>query len=441
MRTTATGVGACVLATIAASVVAGRAQLPAREDAHVAELLSPNLPTDPDYDKEIAGLSRTSRPGLLTWERIYALALVRARSGRGAFAETLDLHALAQESQRQGVTDFPRFRRDFLTGRTAGGLAYHDPGADFLGLLARLPTIDSARRNVVVHENFHRFLSERIQGESGGVSRRDLDLLSASLDRTRRRLEGEIRQYRDGLDEFKLMLGLSPRAAVILDRQSLAAFGAVFDAAESWARNPRRGLHELYLILEQLPALGEVFLDGQPILAQIETNPDRWEEVLTNAAQLAIKNRSEHEARVPANSGVELERRIRRRIRNLFDTKRAYEAEKQSYFLAIRLKDQAFERLLAPPTAVITSRSTLLEALIEQGTAVMKAQGQLAFLWTSFRRERLALYRDLGTLPYNDWQSFYADFSMGPVGALATPEVPPDPAAVNAPPPPAPPRP
>jgi hypothetical protein len=294
---------------------------------------------------------------------------------------------------------------------------------------------------VVVHENLDTFLSGRIQGASGGVNRRDLDLLLASLVPTRRRLEDEIRQYRDGLDELKFMLGLSPRAAVILDRQSLAAFGAVFDAAESWARNPHRTLHELYLILEQIPALGEVFLDGQPILAQIETNPDRWEEVLTNAAQLAIKNRSEQEARAPANSGIELERRVRRRIRNLFDTKRAYLAEKRSYDVAIRLKDQAIERLIAPPTAVITSRSTLHEALIEQGTAVMKAQGQLAFLWTSFRKERLALYCDLGTLPYNDWQSFYADFSTGPVGALAMPEVPPDPAAVNAPPPPAPPTP
>jgi hypothetical protein len=441
MRTAAIGVWACAFAMIAMGFVTGRAQPPAREGAQVAELLSSSLPAAPDYDKEIAGLSRASRPELLTWERIYALALFRARSGREAFAETLDLQALAQDSQRQSVTDFARFRTDFLNGRTAGGGAYHDPGAVVLGLLVRLQAIDSVRRNVVVHENLQRFLSERIQGESGGVNRWDLDLLLASLGRTRRRLEDEIRQYREGLDELKFMLGLSPRAAVILDRQSLAAFGAVFDAAESWARNPHRRLDDFYLLLEQLPALGEVFLDGQPILAQIESNPDRWEVVLTNAAQLAIKNRSEQEAGAPANSGIQLELRVRRRIRNLFDTKRAYEAEKQSYFLAIRLKDQAFERLLAPPTAVITSRSTLHEALIEQGTAVMKAQGQLANLWSSFRAGRLALYHDLGVLPYDDWKSFYADFSTGPVNALAMPAVPPDPATGNAPPPPAPPRP
>jgi hypothetical protein len=281
-------------------------------------------------------------------------------------------------------------------------------------------------------------LVDRVQSDSSGMNRLDLDLLVASLVRTRQVLEGEIRLYRDGLDELKVTLGLSPRVAVILDRQSLTAFRAVFDAVEGWARSPLRRVHVLYGLLEQLPALGEVFVDGQPILTQIETNPDRWEEVLANAAQLAIKHRSEQETQVPANSGVQLELRVRQRIRKLLDTKRAYEAAKRNYELAVRLQDQAFERLLAPPTAGITSRSPLLKALIEQITAVAKMQEQLATLWTSFRAERMSLYRDLGTLPYDDWQSLYADFSTGTVAAHAVPAVPPDQAVGNAPLPPAP---
>ena len=296
MRATAIGVWAYSCLMIAASSVAGQAQPPAREDAHVAELLSPYLPADRDSDKVIAGLSRTSRPELLTWERIYALALVRARSGRGSFVETLDLSALTQESARHGIADFARFRADFLTGRTADGAAFHDPARKCFGLSAQLQAIDNARRNVVVHENLRRMLVDRVQSESSGVNRLDLDLVFASLVRTRQELEGMIRQYRDGLDELKVMLGLSPRAAVILDRQSLTAFGAVFDAVEDWARSPLRRVDVLYGLLEQLPALGEVVLDGQPILTQIEANPDRWEEVLTNAAQIAIKNRSEKES-------------------------------------------------------------------------------------------------------------------------------------------------
>jgi hypothetical protein len=423
---------------IAASSVAGQAHPPAREGAHVAELLSPYLPADRDSDKEIAGLSRTSRPELLTWERIYALALVRARSGRGAFVETLDLSALTQESARLGIADFARFRRDFLAGRTADGGAFHDPAEHVLGLLARLQAIDSKRRNVVVHEILQRMLVDRIQSESSGMNRLDLDLLRASLVRTRQDLEGEIRLYRDGLDELKVTLGLWPRAAVILNLQSLTAFRAVFDAVEGWARSPLRRVHVLYGFFEQLPALGEVFVDGQPILTQIEVDPDRWEEVLAIAARLAIKHRSEQDAGLPANSGVQLELRVRQRIRKLVETQRAYEAAKRSYELAVRLQDQALERLLAPPTAGITSRSPLLKALIEQITTVAKTQEQLATLWTSFRAERMSLYRDLGTLPYDDWQSLYADFSTGTIAADAVPAVPPDPAVGNAPLPPAP---
>ena len=77
------------------------------------------------------------------------------------------------------------------------------------------------------------------------------------------------------------------------------------------------------------------------------------------------------------------------------------------------MKDQAFERLTAPPSPVVTSRSSLLKDVIEQQTEVIEAQDRLIALWTSFRAERLALYHDLGVLPYNDWKSFLADLSAG----------------------------
>ena len=56
-----------------------------------------------------------------------------------------------------------------------------------------------------------------------------------------------------------------------------------------------------------------------------------------------------------------------------------------------------------------------------------EAQDRLIALWTSFRVERLALYRDLGVLPYDHWDAFYADLSAP---GRAAPE--PDPAAAPA---------
>jgi hypothetical protein len=368
--------------------------------------------------------------------------LERARSRRGAFSPSLDPAALAAEAARQGVAEFARFRTDFHAGGPGAGYAFRDPSAAVLELLSRLQAIDNARRNVAIHENLGKLLQERVQGESSGLNRIDIDSVFASLVRARQKLADDIRQFRDGLDELKFVLGLSPRAEIILDRQSLAAFRVVFDSVEEWLRHPQRHLQDLPRLIERLPALGDVVLGGQPILAQIEINPDHWEHVLTAAAQLAIKNRRDRDkSQAPGNAGVRFEMRVRRRIRNLFETQRAYAGEKRSYELAIRLEDQAFERLVAPPAGVVSSRSLLVEGLIEHVTHVLDAEDRLTNLWTSFRTERLALYRDLGVLPYNDWNSFYADLSTGPAAAAAVPANPPQPAAAGAPPPPAPPAP
>ena len=441
MRILVFGLPACATLMVAASLVAAPPQPPPRAEAHTAELLMPHVPPSMEFDNEIAGLPRASRPELLTWERVYALALVRSRSGRGAFWAALDPAALAVEAPRQGVADFARFRKEFLAGDPPPGRrAFRDPSAGVLDLLGRLQTIDNARRNVATHENLNAMLVERIQGESSGLNRIDLDTVFASLVRARQKLADEIRQFRDGLDELKVALGISPRAAVILDRQSLASFRVVFDSVDSWARHPRRHLADLPQVIERLPTLGEVVLDGQPILATISTTPDQWEDVLTAAAQLAINNRLDPDkAQAPVDAGIQLELRIRRRLRKLFETERAYEGEKRTYELAIRLKDQAFERLLAPSAEVTMSRSLLLHGLIEHVTQALSAEDRLTNLWTSFRAERLALYRDLRVLPYNDWISFYTDLSAPP--AAAVPAAPAQARPADAPAPPAPPAP
>ena len=41
----------------------------------------------------------------------------------------------------------------------------------------------------------------------------------------------------------------------------------------------------------------------------------------------------------------------------------------------------------------------------------LKAEDRLVEIWTSFQTERLALYRELGILPYDDWKSFFNDLS------------------------------
>jgi hypothetical protein len=446
MRIVLLGLSACALLIAGGTSVAAPPQPAPVDGAQL--ILTPQVLPSLDFDKEIAGLPMASRPEVLTWERVYSLAVVKARAGSGSLWAALDPAALAAAAARVGVADFARFRAEFLAGDPASGLmTFRDPSAAILRLLVRLQTIDNARRAVAIHENLFKLLVERVQGESSGLNRIDIDTVVASLLKARQKLAAEIRQFRNGLDELKVGLGLSPRAPVVLDRARLAAFRAVFDSVERWTRQPQRHLEDLPPLIERLPAVGEVVLDGQPILGAIRTNPDRWddvltEDVLTAAVQLAEKNRSGRERpQAAGDAAVQLELRIRRRIRDLSETERAYGSEKRSYELAVRLQDQAFERLLAPSAGFATSRSLLLHGLIEHVTQVCDAENRLINLWTSFRAERLALYRDMGVLPYNDWNAFYTDLSAGPHTAGAVPAVPRQVGPGNVQPAPAPPSP
>jgi hypothetical protein len=370
-----------------------------------------------DYDKEIAGLPKGSRPAVLTWERIYRLAL----SGAGS-------------DHKEGVPDFALFRKAFCTEES-----FRDPTAGVLDLLGRLEAIDNARRNIAFHENLMSLIKEKIQGEASGLRQLDVDAVSASLARARRKRTDEISQFQDGLDDVKVLLGLSPRVEFILQRPNPAAFRAVRNEIDNWHRMPDRSLPALPRIMEGLPEPGDVIVDGQPLFAKLDKDPDHLEEILTRTALLAIKNRSDRDKRqAQGDAAAQLELRIRRRLRNLLDTKRAYEGEKRSYELVIRLRDQTFERMLAPPTAVNFPRSPMIRDLIEQADEMLKVEDRLVSLWTSFRTERLALYRDLGVLPYEDWPSFYADLTPAPVAAKAVPAATPPPETGNAPPPPSP---
>ncbi len=141
-------------------------------------------------------------------------------------------------------------------------------------------------------------------------------------------------------------------------------------------------------------------------------NTPPGEDVLANEVRLAIKNRGGPEkGQDPRDADAQLELRVRRRIRHLFETRQAYAGAKRSYELARRLADQSFERLLSPSTAVVSGRSQLLAGVVESDTQIRETEDRLVTLWTSFRADRSALYHELGVLPCSDWASFYKDLA------------------------------
>jgi hypothetical protein len=426
MRTLSTGFLACAVYILAPSLALGQPQAPpgpegeknqpfkAHELAHILQLhVSPSL----EVDKEIAGLSASSHPEVLTWERVYALALVRTRGGPGLRGEALDPKAIAEQASRHGVADFGTFRNEFLAARRRGGGGFHDPSGDFLALLDHLKRVDHARRSTAFYENVFTLISELMKGSHAGLSPLNLDQAEAALVLARQNLAEEIADYRDRLETFKVAMGRSVRAPVVLDRGIVASFDRVFDQARRWQERSDRNLQELRDIIKGLPALGEVVVAGRPILALMGGSRDQQEEALTSAARLAIPNRNDLEkGQAPGDAAV-VELDIRRRIRRLFDMRRAYEAQQRLYELSIRLIDQGLEQIAAPSLRRIdgllrsTTVATGITGLLAPERQRRSAEDRLVTIWTSFHTERLAFYREIGILPYDDWKSFFNDLS------------------------------
>ena len=88
--------------------------------------------------------------------------------------------------------------------------------------------------------------------------------------------------------------------------------------------------------------------------------------------------------------------------------------------LASRLIDEVLEQIVAPPAggkpalAQAVGARIQTESLLDQFVQIQRAQDRLVGLWASFQAERLALYQDLGNLPYDDWRSFYDDLAARP---------------------------
>jgi hypothetical protein len=90
-----------------------------------------------------------------------------------------------------------------------------------------------------------------------------------------------------------------------------------------------------------------------------------------------------------------------------------YEIAKQSLELNVRLKDQAFEQIIAPPQggtgqglAQSANAATQTTNLLGFQSGLIGAQLALQGAWVNYQLARLSLYRDIGTLPYEEWEAF-----------------------------------
>jgi K+-sensing histidine kinase KdpD len=105
---------------------------------------------------------------------------------------------------------------------------------------------------------------------------------------------------------------------------------------------------------------------------------------------------------------------LRQDIRQMQVSYINYQIARRNLVLNIRVRDQAFEQILAPPQTgagaggigqtanAATQTSTLLSAQ----QRLIQSEIQLINVWQQFQLNRLTLYRDIGILPYDEWEAF-----------------------------------
>lgn len=108
---------------------------------------------------------------------------------------------------------------------------------------------------------------------------------------------------------------------------------------------------------------------------------------------------------------------LRNDIRGLQQSYLSYELTRRNFVLTIRQKDQAFEQIIAPPqggasggTAQIAQAATQTTNLVNFQNSLLQLENTLVSTWLNYETGRLTVYRDLGTLPYDEWEAFHELF-------------------------------
>jgi hypothetical protein len=130
------------------------------------------------------------------------------------------------------------------------------------------------------------------------------------------------------------------------------------------------------------------------------------------------------------NSEDNLKVQIRNDLRQVHLAYINYEIAKRNFELNVRLKDQSFEQIVAPPAggsqalAQAANAATQTTNLLNFQSNLITAQLALTNGWQAYQTNRLIFYRDIGILPYDEWEAFselYPKQYHGPIIGHAPP--------------------
>jgi hypothetical protein len=115
----------------------------------------------------------------------------------------------------------------------------------------------------------------------------------------------------------------------------------------------------------------------------------------------------QRQRRVLMNTEDLLKFQLRNELRQMQLLYIQYEVAKKNLLLSVRTKDQSFEQLVAPPQPSAQSQGAVqTNNLIGAQGNVISQENNLVTFWYQYQLFRLQVYRDLGILPFDEWEAF-----------------------------------
>ena len=152
--------------------------------------------------------------------------------------------------------------------------------------------------------------------------------------------------------------------------------------------------------LDQAKAFSLAFNAELPLVRVAERNTFRLNLINYERARRTLQNQEDS-----------IKLFIRQDIRSMQASYLNYEIARKNFVLQIRVRDQSFEQIIAPPAPGAALQGAVqTNNLIQAQSGLFGVKNQLVQTWYNYQLQRLTLYRDLGTLPIDEWEAFHELF-------------------------------
>lgn len=104
---------------------------------------------------------------------------------------------------------------------------------------------------------------------------------------------------------------------------------------------------------------------------------------------------------------------VRQEIRNILLRAQTYDIQQRTFVITLRVVDQSQEQIVAPPAAAGGAGGQIAAQtinLINAQQRIPQTQNTLVQTWVGYQTFRLSLYRDLGIMPYDEWEAYHELF-------------------------------